>query len=203
MKKKKKNTEEVEMENFFDVIIRNYKMVPGFRIVIKLGFYFIFIFVFLLIISIANHSKTDEIIDKTTTTKVEENLSKNYRDYISDLSNIKKEIVSINDYKLNLDIGENITGYLESTDNIKKIIIKDNQLYEIINNEEVLNSFFSNIDLTYLNIINVQKYLLNSKSIKIEENNLITYKYDNLEVIINNEKIEKIKINDNYVITYE
>ena len=104
---------------------------------------------------------------------------------------------------MNLDIGENITGYLESTDNIKKIIIKDNQLYEIINNEEVLNSFFSNIDLTYLNIINVQKYLLNSKSIKIEENNLITYKYDNLEVIINNEKIEKIKINDNYVITYE
>lgn len=203
MKKKKKNTEEVEIENFLDVIIRNYKMVLGFRIVLKLGFYFIFIFVFLLVISIANHSKTDEILDKTTTTKVEENLSKNYRDYISDLSNIKKEVVSINDYKLNLDIGENITGYLETADNIKKIIIKDNQLYEIINNEEILNSEFIDIDLTYLNVVNVQKYLLNSKSIKIEENNLITYKYDNLEVIINNEKIDKIKINDNYVITYE
>ena len=66
-----------------------------------------------------------------------------------------------------------------------------------------MNYEFSNIDLTYLNVVNVQKYLLNSKSIKIEENNLITYKYDNLEVIINNEKIEEIKINDNYVITYE
>lgn len=203
MKKKKKNTEEVEMENFFDVIIRNYKMVPGFRIVIKLGIYFIFILVFLLVISIANNGKNEEAVDKSTTTKVEESLSKNYKDYISELSNIKKEVVSINEYKLNLDIGENITGYLETTDNIKKIIIKDNQLYEIINNEEILNSFFSDIDLTYLNVVNVQKYLLNSKSVKIEENNLITYKYDNLEVIINNEKIEKIKINDNYVITYE
>ena len=203
MKKKKKNTEEVEMENFLDVIIRNYKMVPGFKIIIKLGIYFIFILVFLLVISIANHGKNDEIVDKSTTTKVEENLSKNYKDYISDLSNIKKEVVSINEYKLNLDIGENITGYLETNDTIKKIIIKDNQLYEIINNEEILNSEFNDIDLTYLNVLNVQKYLLNSKSVKIEENNLITYKYDNLEVIINNEKIEKIKINDNYVITYE
>ena len=203
MKKKKKNSEEVEMENFFDVIIRNYKTVPGFRMVLKLGFYFIFIFVFLFVITIANHSKNDEMIDQSTTSKVEENNSKSYIDYISELSNIKKEIVLINDYKLNLDIKDGITGYLETNDNIKKIIIKDNQLYEIINDEEVLNYDLSNIDLTYLNITNVQKYLLNSKSIKIEENNLITYKYDNLEVIINNEKIEKIKINDNYAITYE
>ena len=32
MKKNKKNEE--EMENFFDVIVRNYKTVPGFKILL-------------------------------------------------------------------------------------------------------------------------------------------------------------------------
>ena len=41
MKKNKKNNNEEKMENFLDVLIRNYKTVPGVKIVLKLALYFI------------------------------------------------------------------------------------------------------------------------------------------------------------------
>ena len=48
MKKNKKNNNEEKMENFLDVLIRNYKTVPGVKIVLKLALYFIFIIIFVV-----------------------------------------------------------------------------------------------------------------------------------------------------------
>ena len=59
MKKNKKNNNEEKMENFLDVLIRNYKTVPGVKIVLKLALYFIFIIIFVIVISVSNYSKKD------------------------------------------------------------------------------------------------------------------------------------------------
>lgn len=196
--KKKKNNNEEEMENFLDVLIRNYKTVPGVKIVLKLFFYFLFIIIFLMIIYFANSNNNVEEENKQTQTTTQ--TSKNYYDLISELQTTKKEIIKLGDITLNLDINDSITGYIEKQDEIKKIIIKDNKLYEVNNGIEYISDLIN--DASFLNPIEVCKYLLNNKSIKLEENGLFTYKYDNLVVYIENEKISKIVVNDGYEIIY-
>ena len=198
MKKQKK---EREIENFFEVLVRNYKTVPGLRIVLKLGFYIIFIIIFVLVIMISNYSKKNDEVEKSTTTTKEVVESKKYRDMISDLSNTKKELVIINDIKINLDISANITGYLEMNDTIKKVIFKDNKLYEIIDGNEVLNETLT--DPSFIDINNVVTYLFNNKSIRLVEENNTLYKYDLLNVYVNNDKITKVVVNNGYEIIYE
>ena len=197
MKKNKKNNNEEKMENFLDVLIRNYKTVPGVKIVLKLAVYFIFIAIFVMVISISNYSKKTE--NKTTTTTTE-SISKNYYDIISTLSSVKKEMVIIGDVSLNLDIDETISGYKEQGSEIKKVIVKENKLYEINNGVETLSNLIENTN--FINPSDLIKYLLNNKSIKLTENNNIIYKYEDLTVYLENEKIIKIVVNDGYEIDY-
>lgn len=198
MKKNKKNNNEEKMENFLDVLIRNYKTVPGVKIVLKLALYFIFIIIFVIVISISNYSKKDN--NNTLTTTTTETISKNYYDIINNLSLLKKEIVIIGDIKLNLDIDETISGYEEQSSEIKKVIIKDNKIYEINNGIETLSNLID--DASYLNPTELIKYLLNNKSIKTTENNNNIYKYNDLTVYIENEKITKVVFNNGYEINY-
>lgn len=195
MKKNKKNEE--EMENFFDVIVRNYKTVPGFKILLKLGLYFIFIGALLVIVIVGNSNSKD--LENKTTTTVEAINNSNYRDMIMNLQDVKKETITINNVKLSLDIGESIDGYEESENEIKKVVLKDNKLYEITSGEEVLSSVIE--DATYFNPTEVLKYLLNNKSIKYD-NEEVFYKYDFLTVYIKDEKISKIVVNNSYEINY-
>lgn len=199
MKKNKKNNNEEKMENFLDVLIRNYKTVPGVKILLKLFLYFIFITAFIIIISISNYSKKANGNTSTTTTTTE-SISKNYYDIISNLSSVKKEIIIIGDVKLNLDIDEVISGYKEQGSEIKKVIIKDNKLYEVNNGIETLSNLID--DASLLNPTELTKYLLNNKSLKLMENENTLYKYDYLMVYIVNEKISKIVVNDGYEINY-
>lgn len=198
MKKNKKNNNEEKMENFLDVLIRNYKTVPGVKIVLKLALYFIFIIIFVIVISISNYSKKDN--NNTLTTTTTETISKNYYDIINSLSLLKKEIVIIGDIKLNLDIDETISGYKEQSSDIKKVIIKDNKIYEINNEIETLSDLID--DASYLNPTELIKYLLNNKSIKTTENNNNIYKYNDLTVYVENEKITKVVFNNGYEINY-
>ncbi|CDB27825.1 unknown [Firmicutes bacterium CAG:582] len=198
MKKNKKNNNEEKMENFLDVLIRNYKTVPGVKIVLKLALYFIFIIIFVIVISISNYSKKDN--NNTLTTTTTETISKNYYDIINNLSLLKKEIVIIGDIKLNLDIDETISGYEEQSSEIKKVIIKDNKIYEINNGIETLSNLMD--DASYLNPTELIKYLLNNKSIKTTENNNNIYKYNDLTVYVENEKITKVVFNNGYEINY-
>ena len=162
MKKNKKNNNEEKMENFLDVLIRNYKTVPGVKIVLKLALYFIFIIIFVIVISVSNYSKKDNN-NNTLTTTTTETISKNYYDIINSLSLLKKEIVIIGDIKLNLDIDETISGYKEQSSEIKKVIIKDNKIYEINNGIETLSDLID--DASYLNPTELIKYLF-FKSLK-------------------------------------
>lgn len=198
MKKNKKNNNEEKMENFLDVLIRNYKTVPGVKIVLKLALYFIFIIIFVIVISVSNYSKKDN--NNTLTTTTTETISKNYYDIINNLSLLKKEIVIIGDIKLNLDIDETISGYEEQSSEIKKVIIKDNKIYEINNGIETLSNLMD--DASYLNPTELIKYLLNNKSIKTTENNNNIYKYNDLTVYVENEKITKVVFNNGYEINY-
>lgn len=198
MKKNKKNKNEEKMENFLDVLIRNYKTVPGVKIVLKLALYFIFIIIFVIVISVSNYSKKDN--NNTLTTTTTETISKNYYDIINNLSLLKKEIVIIGDIKLNLDIDETISGYEEQSSEIKKVIIKDNKIYEINNGIETLSDLID--DASYLNPTELIKYLLNNKSIKTTENNNNIYKYNDLTVYVENEKITKVVFNNGYEINY-
>lgn len=199
MKKNKKNNNEEKMENFLDVLIRNYKTVPGVKIVLKLALYFIFIIIFVIVISISNYSKKDNN-NNTLTTTTTETISKNYYDIINNLSLLKKEIVIIGDIKLNLDIDETISGYEEQSSEIKKVIIKDNKIYEINNGIETLSNLID--DASYLNPTELIKYLLNNKSIKTTENNNNIYKYNDLTVYVENEEITKVVFNNGYEINY-
>lgn len=199
MKKNKKNNNEEKMENFLDVLIRNYKTVPGVKIVLKLALYFIFIIIFVIVISVSNYSKKDNN-NNTLTTTTTETISKNYYDIINSLSLLKKEIVIIGDIKLNLDIDETISGYKEQSSEIKKVIIKDNKIYEINNGIETLSDLID--DASYLNPTELIKYLLNNKSIKTTENNNNIYKYNDLTVYVENEKITKVVFNNGYEINY-
>lgn len=199
MKKNKKNNNEEKMENFLDVLIRNYKTVPGVKIVLKLALYFIFIIIFVIVISVSNYSKKDNN-NNTLTTTTTETISKNYYDIINNLSLLKKEIVIIGDIKLNLDINETISGYEEQSSEIKKVIIKDNKIYEINNGIETLSDLID--DASYLNPTELIKYLLNNKSIKTTENNNNIYKYNDLTVYVENEKITKVVFNNGYEINY-
>ena len=90
MKKNKKNNNEEKMENFLDVLIRNYKTVPGVKIVLKLALYFIFIIIFVIVISVSNYSKKDNN-NNTLTTTTTEAISKNYYDIINNISFFNKE----------------------------------------------------------------------------------------------------------------
>ena len=201
MKKNKKNNNEEKMENFLDVLIRNYKTVPGVKIVLKLALYFIFIIIFVIVISVSNYSKKDNNNNNNTlTTTTTEAISKNYYDIINNLSLLKKEIVIIGDIKLNLDIDETISGYEEQSSEIKKVIIKDNKIYEINNGIETLSDLID--DASYLNPTELIKYLLNNKSIKTTENNNNIYKYNDLIVYVENEKITKVVFNNGYEINY-
>lgn len=199
MKKNKKNNNEEKMENFLDVLIRNYKTVPGVKIVLKLALYFIFIIIFVIVISVSNYSKKDNN-NNTLTTTTTETISKNYYDIINNLSLLKKEIVIIGDIKLNLDIDETISGYKEQSSEIKKVIIKDNKIYEINNGIETLSDLID--DASYLNPTELIKYLLNNKSIKTTENNNNIYKYNDLTAYVENEKITKVVFNNGYEINY-
>lgn len=199
MKKNKKNNNEEKMENFLDVLIRNYKTVPGVKIVLKLALYFIFIIIFVIVISVSNYSKKDNN-NNTLTTTTTEAISKNYYDIINNLYLLKKEIVIIGDIKLNLDIDETISGYKEQSSEIKKVIIKDNKIYEINNGIETLSDLID--DASYLNPTELIKYLLNNKSIKTTENNNNIYKYNDLTAYVENEKITKVVFNNGYEINY-
>lgn len=199
MKKNKKNNNEEKMENFLDVLIRNYKTVPGVKIVLKLALYFIFIIIFVIVISVSNYSKKDNN-NNTLTTTTTEAISKNYYDIINNLSLLKKEIVIIGDIKLNLDIDETISGYKEQSSEIKKVVIKDNKIYEINNGIETLSDLID--DASYLNPTELIKYLLNNKSIKTTENNNNICKYNDLTVYVENEKITKVVFNNGYEINY-
>lgn len=160
--------------------------IPKYRALIKLSLYGI---MFIFIIVLANVYQETNKMDETEQTK-------SYTEIINalDLTNcdIKYKInTSINNYTLEGKIENNIlSGYLDNNTEIKKIIIKENTIYEIKNNEELVNEEINNIINAKLiipkNIIDIVK---NSSAYINKGSEETTYTF---EITDNNIKYEVV-----------
>lgn len=190
--KKRKTEEENQQENFFDVFIRNWKSVPGFRSVIKLSFYLIFIFIFIIVVNVAGAKtgtkKTNANNTISSTTKAMETIT--YKDVLDNVVKNKKDVymeIVIDGKKARVDAvtnDENITGYYETDKLTKKFKIENNILYEVSLDHEIENA-------EVLNGINID-FIVPSNMIAILKNNIPTKMINNEEVLYNYE----ISIND-------
>lgn len=206
--------------NKMDEFYNNFKETwsnPRKKAAIKLGGYFIFFFVLLLFAAIANNmdsgieyvqsnttnTTTTEVIDKYITKQNDLLTSKYNINYVIKVNNIE--------YKINGSMENKIlTGYLEKTDEIKKIVFKDNILYEIKNNEEVLLE--TEINKDYININYIINLIKQSSAIIETVENGKNYSYDlseiNTSIIVktNDVAIDEINIvngEDQYCLNFD
>lgn len=161
--------------------------------------FFIILFLFAAIASNINKYKTTTNKVTTTTTLTDKYIDKQ-KSLLTNKYNINY-IINVNniEYKINGTINSNIlNGYLETPTDIKKILFKDNNLYEINNQEEILLESELNNNLININyIINLIKQ--NSAIISDnKETKTYTYNIDNLNIVVttNEENIIKININE-------
>lgn len=189
---------------------------PQKKAIIKLGlwfFFFAFVFLFLTVASLFNHnnSKNNDTSDNNKKTEVvEANIPKMLEKLIDSDYGFEIKII-------NQNIIENIsgtvkskitTGYYENNNNILKFSYHDQNYYQIIDNNEVLNNellneeYRENIDLhSILEII--KNYEMTNETLK--ENNEYIYNIsDNYVIKIspNQNNIDKINITNNDV-SYE
>lgn len=177
---------------------------PRKRAGIKLLSYFIFFFVFILFAGIINNIESRNNIkssNTTTTTLLIDKYNDKQKKLLIDKYNISYVInIGVNEYKINGTLENNIVnGYLELVSGIKKIVIKDNFIYEITNNEEVI--YESELNINYLNLGNIINLIKQNRSIITDSEKIKTYTYDiddvNKIVVSTDEKdITNIKIED-------
>ena len=185
--KKRKKEKENQQENFFDVFIRNWKNVPGFRSVIKLSLYLIFIFIFIIVVNVAgNNTGTKKNVPNnivSSTTKPTETIT--YKDVLENVVKNKKDVymeVVIDGKKARVDAVTNeeyLTGYYETDKLTKKFKIENSILYEVSLDHEIENA-------EVLNGINID-FLVPANMIDILKNNIPTKMINNEEVLYNYE----------------
>ncbi len=202
MKKQKKDSKIKIFYSNFKEAWKDPRKKAGIKL---LSYFLFFVILFLLAAITSNMNKYNSIEDSniTTTTKLKED---KYNDKLNNLLEnkydinyvIKKDNV---EYKINGNIENNvIIGYLELSNEIKKIVFKDNNFYEIKNNEEILLEV--EIDAYLLNLSNLINLIRENSPIKNNEdnnNNIYSYsfKYNNIDlnVIVSfNEEIYNIVI---------
>lgn len=203
-------------ESFIEVFKRNYNNVPGFKELVKLGLYILVFVIFVGIMSgTINNRKQHDQKDETTTVA-----ALKYQDMLNDLLDNKEANITINindaKYIINDEFGNNIlTGTIDSIEGTSKFKIKDDLVYEIILEEEVLNDqLLSNVDTSIIRNNILVDIIKNNSAHKFENDDNITYKYSNvvinnitynIDVIVVNNKIQNINLtsdNISYTINY-
>ena len=141
---------------------------------IKLLGYLIFFIILLLFASITSHMNkyTSSNTKTTTTTTVQDKYNDKQKKLLTNKYSINY-VININniEYKINGTIENNIVnGYLETPIGIKKIVFKENNFYEINNEQEILleNELNKNlIDLEYIiNLIKQNSAIISDKEDK-------------------------------------
>ncbi len=171
---------------------------------IKLLGYLIFFIILLLFASITSHMNkyTNSNTNPTTTTNIQDKYNDKQKKLLTNKYSINY-VININniEYKINGNIENNIiNGYFETPNGIKKIIFKENNLYEINNEQEILLETEINknlIDLEYiLNLIKQNSAIISDK----EDTKTYTYNIDNigLNIIVatTEENISQINITE-------
>lgn len=214
MKKENKNKKEelddkVEMENFFDVFLRNYRNVPAFKSLVKLSGYILLIIIFVLVASTApksaNNSKSDN--DKTTTKAVEKNIS--YLEMLDDVINSDKGVnIEIVNYDKKFLIEGELTsgvlsGYYTTDVTTKRFIIEEGKTYELNLDERVENNnLFVNLDLTFIDQKSLIESIKKNPGTKEVLDKEIQYNYEitsndkkyNLKSHVKDDKIYQIEV---------
>lgn len=181
---------------------------------IKLLGYLIFFIILLLFASITSHMNkyTSSNTKTTTTTTVQDKYNDKQKKLLTNKYSINY-VININniEYKINGNIENNIiNGYFETPNGIKKIVFKENNLYEVNNEQEILLESEINknlIDLEYiLNLIKQNSAIISDK----EETKTYTYNIDNLGLNIivntNDENITQINIKESinaYILNFD
>lgn len=183
MSKKKKDD---IYESKWEVFLRNYNQVPGFKALVRLGIYFVLFLIFILIINFGGKNLDSEKNVTTTTTNATQNLEKlTYKEMLNNLSSkdISIEFTSIiNNYETRITASrENgvITGLIENQDMTKKFKIQDDQIYEIVLDKENLNTeIFSGINYEFFNPTKLVSILNSNQSTKRKKDSEVIYNYN-------------------------
>ena len=221
MFKRKKNEKGEELENAFDVFMRNYKTVPGFRTLVKLGGYLLMITIILVLASNVDFDSTtatkNDNTTTTTTTAVAKKLT--YGEILDKMTTIGTSIyisvvVNESNYVVEETVNkDNVSGYLDTVNGIKKFKVQSNNIYEVaLNNETLNNNFFESLDKDFIIPANLVTYLKQNTSIKTLEGESIIYTYNvtkntinyEIKVHVSEEKCYKVEINSdtsNYLLT--
>lgn len=221
MFKRKKNEKGEELENAFDVFMRNYKTVPGFRTLVKLGGYLLMIVIILVLASNVDFDSTtatkNDNTTTTTTTAVAKKLT--YGEILDKMTTIGTSIyisvvVNESNYVVEETVNkDNVSGYLDTVNGIKKFKVQSNNIYEVaLNNETLNNNFFESLDKDFIIPANLVTYLKQNTSIKTLEGESIIYTYNvtkntinyEIKVHVSEEKCYKVEINSdtsNYLLT--
>ncbi len=181
---------------------------------IKLLGYLIFFIILLLFASITSHMNkyTSSNTKTTTTTTVQDKYNDKQKKLLTNKYSINY-VININniEYKINDNIENNIiNGYFETPNGIKKIVFKENNLYEVNNEQEILLESEINKNLIVLeyilNLIKQNSAIISDK----EETKTYTYNIDNLGLNIivntNDENITQINIKESinaYILNFD
>lgn len=209
-KKKRELQEDERYENYFEVFMRNYKNVPGFKALMKIVLFFLLVGLMMLITYLGK-SNQKETTKTTTTIPVKQETSVvNYKDALDVLMNNNHEVSMViknhdTKYQINYSIEDSIIdGYIETVNGTYHFNIKDDKVYEIKLNEEKENpELLSEFNLTYFDTTKLINSLKNELATKQLDQDKMIYHYiiDNVNyyIILDNNKINNIQIKtDNY-----
>lgn len=222
MKNKKNNKPEEQMENYFDVFMRNYRNVPGFRSLVQLLAYFLFIGIFVIVVFFANgETDTENKDNSTTTTTTSAVKNKTYKEILESVAktdkNYKMEItINSENYLIEAsNINNEVLGYFETNENTKRFKISNSKIYELKLDNSIENeNLFGEIEIDFIVPANLINILTNNLSTKRIGDNATIYTYEieykgidyKINAYIVEEILTKIDITNNeynYIINYE
>ena len=133
----KRNDNNEELETAFQVFMRNYKNVPGFRALVKLGLWALLFITIIVVASLGGNSTNENRNIQESTKEV----SLTYKDILDKYNNDNvtlKVTLKKDDITKLLDVKKEnnyLSGIYETNDAVVKFIIKDKDVYEIKMNE--------------------------------------------------------------------
>ena len=187
--KNNKREENKKSNKFLDFInwFREAWRVPYKKAGIKLLGYFLFFIIFFLIAALGSNFDSqfvNENVNNLTTTTVnteaytyKQKLLLENKHFVNYVITIGEEVYTI-DGSLNKGILE---GYLETKDGIKKIKLENSVLYEVGNEDIILEI---NLNLLFIDVNNIINKITSSRAYIEEKDNNKTYTYN---IILGNE----------------
>ena len=218
-KKVKNKNEEVKMENYWDVFVRNYKSVPAFKSLVKLILCSLFIIMMILVVGLNQDKTKTSSNNRTTTTKVPDTTTAKvtYQSMLDEVIKGNKDVLinitsESGKYLIEAKLDNGIMeGFFQTNDKSSKFRIKDGKVYEVKIEEENLNpDLFLDLDLNAIDQVSLLESLKSLVATKEKDHENIIYNY-NLEddhlikVTVQNEHLSKIDIiegSNEYLITY-